>query len=48
MSLDLVVKLDSNLSWKTHVDYLCKNVSKRTAIIKRVKHFLPHQITIML
>ena len=23
----LGVKLDSNLSWKTHIDYLCKNVS---------------------
>ena len=44
----LGVKLDSNLSWITHIDYLCKNVSKRIGIIKRVKHFLPHQTTVML
>ena len=44
----LGVKLDSSLSWITHIDYLHKNVSKRTGIIKRVKHFLPHQTTVML
>ena len=42
----LGVKLDSNLSWITH--YLCKNGSKRTGIMKCVKHFLPHETTIML
>ena len=26
----LGVKLDSSLSWSAHIDYLCKNVSKRT------------------
>ena len=35
----LGVKLDSSLSWSAHIDYLCKNVSKRTGIIKRVKIF---------
>ena len=44
----LGVKLDSSLSWSAHIDYLCKNVSKRTGIIKRVKNFLPHQTTVML
>ena len=44
----LGVKLDSNLSWSAHVDYLCKNVSKRTGIIKRMKYFLPHQTIVML
>ena len=41
-------KLDSNLSWTTHIDYVCKNISKRTGIFKRMKHFLPHQTTVML
>ena len=44
----LGVKLDSNLSWSAHVDYMCKNVSKRTGIIKRMKHFLPNQTIVML
>ena len=44
----LGLKLDSNLSWITHIDYLCKNVSKRAGIIRHVKRFLPHQTTVML
>ena len=44
----LGVKLDSSLSWSARIDNLCKNVSKRTGIIKRVKNFLPHQTTVML
>ena len=44
----LGVKLDSKLSWSAHVDYLSKNISKRTGIIKRVKHFLPRKTVVML
>ena len=44
----LGVKLDSNLSWSAHIDYMCKNVSKRTGIIKRMKYFLPRQTIVML
>ena len=44
----LGVKLDSQLSWSAHVDYMSKNVSKRTGIIKRMKHFLPRQTVVML
>ncbi len=44
----LGVKLDSNLSWSAHVDYLCKNISKRIGIIRRVKHFLPHETIVLL
>jgi hypothetical protein len=44
----LGVKFDSTMSWSSHVDYLANNVSKRIGIIKRVKHFLPHDTLIML
>ncbi len=43
----LDVKLDSNLSWSAHVDYVCKNVSKRTGIVRRMKYFLPHETVVM-
>ena len=44
----LGVKFDSNLSWSAHVDYLCKNISKRIGIIRRVKHFLPLETIVLL
>ena len=44
----LGVKLDSNLSWSAHVDYVCKHISKRTGIIKRMKYFLPYDTVVML
>jgi hypothetical protein len=44
----LGVTFDSNLSWSAHVDYLCKNISKRIGIIRRVKYFLPFQTVVML
>lgn len=44
----LGVKFDSKLSWSAHVDYLCKNVSKRIGIIRRVKYFLPRQTVLLL
>ena len=44
----LGVKFDNTMSWSPHVDYLAKTISKRIGIIKRVKHFLPHSILVML
>jgi len=44
----LGVKCDNNLSWSSHIDYMCKNVSKRIGIIRRVKHYLPFQTVVLL
>jgi hypothetical protein len=44
----LGVKIDCNMSWTSHIDFVSKNVSKRIGIIRRVKHFLPHQTLVML
>ena len=44
----LSVKFDSTMSWLSHIDYLANNVSKRIGVIRRVKHFLPHQTLVML
>ena len=32
--------LDKNLTWKTHVDYLASKVSKRIALLGRLRKFL--------
>jgi hypothetical protein len=44
----LGIKFDSTMSWSSHVDYLANNVSKRIGIIRRVKHYLPHDTLVML
>jgi len=36
------------LNWSPHVDYLCKNISKRIGIIRHVKYFLPHKTVVLL
>ena len=32
----LGVVIDSNVSWSSHIDYLCKKVSSRIGILKRI------------
>jgi hypothetical protein len=44
----LGVKFDRTMSWSSHIDYLANNISKRIGIIRRVKHFLPHNTLVML
>ena len=36
------------MSWSSHIDYLSGNVSKRIGVVKRVKYFLPQEISITL
>jgi hypothetical protein len=36
----LGVIIDNNLSWKTHINNLCKNLSKRVYQLCKIKHFL--------
>ena len=44
----LGVTFDSKLTWSTHVNNVCKNVSKRIGVIRRVKYFLPNKTTMRL
>lgn len=44
----LGVKFDNNLSWSAHVDHLCKTISKRIGIIRRIKYFIPQHTIVML
>ena len=37
----LGVKLDSHLSFTEHIDDLCKKVSQRIAVLKKIKRNLP-------
>ena len=37
----LGVFMDSNLTWKYHIEYIASNLSKRIGIISRLRHFVP-------
>ena len=37
----LGITIDNKLSWKYHIDNVCKTVSRNIGIINRVKQFLP-------
>ncbi len=37
----LGVTFDSKMSWTCHVDHICKTVSKRIGVIRKVKYYLP-------
>ena len=36
--------IDNKLSWKYHIDYLCKIISRNMGIINKLKAFFPHHI----
>ena len=38
--------IDSDLSWKSHINYLSKILSRNTGILHKLKHFFPCQILI--
>ena len=40
----LGVLIDSNLSWKSHVDYISLKISKTIGIISQLRHFIPSPI----
>lgn len=33
--------IDSNLTWKNHIDYIASKISKTIGIISRLRHFVP-------
>ena len=40
----LGVSIDSNLTWKNHIDSITKKDAKSVGIIKRIRHCLPNNI----
>ena len=40
----LGVIIQENLSWKPHIDAVCNKVSKATAILAKLKHYLPKYV----
>ena len=39
----LGVYFDQTLSWTGHVDSLCKRISQRLGVLRRIRHRLPHK-----
>ena len=37
----LGILLDSNLSWKFHIEYIALKISKIIGVIARLRHFVP-------
>ena len=44
----LGIYIDSDLSWKIHVNYLCKLISRNTGILNKLKHEFPTHILLSL
>ena len=44
----LGILIDSNLSWKFHIDYICHKVSKTVGIIAKLRHFVPRHVLLTL
>ena len=44
----LGILIESNLSWKFHVDYVCQKVSKTIGIITKLRHFVPRHVLLTL
>ena len=40
--------IDQDLSWKQHVNYLCKIISRNVGIINKLKHFFPREVLVTL
>ena len=40
----LGVLIQEHLSWKPHIEYVCNRVSKATALLAKLKHYLPKYV----
>ena len=40
----LGIMIDSDLSWKNHIDFICHKISKSIGIIAKLRHYIPSQI----
>ena len=36
--------IDSNLSWKYHIESICHKISKSIGIIAKIRHFVPRSV----
>ena len=44
----LGIHVDNKLTWKDHVNVICKTISRNIGVINRLKHFLPSSTLLML
>ena len=44
----LGILIDSNLSWKFHIDYVCQKVSETIGIIAKLRQFVPRHVLLTL
>ena len=44
----LGVLVQENLSWAAHVNYICNRVSKATALLAKLKHYLPKYVLLII
>ena len=40
--------IDENLSWKSHIDFICNKISKIVGLLAKLRHFIPLHILITL
>ena len=40
----LGIMIDSDLSWKNHIDFICHKISKSIGIIAKLRHYIPRQL----
>ena len=36
--------IDSNLSWKYHIESICHKISKSIGIIAKIRHYVPRRV----
>ena len=44
----LGVLIQENLMWDTHINYICNRVSKATALLAKLKHYLPKYVLMLI
>ena len=44
----LGVLIQENLNWKAHIDYVCDKISKSTAILAKLKHYVPRYVLLII
>ena len=43
----LGVKIDNTLSWNEQVDYICKTITTRLALLRRIKPYIDHTVIML-
>ena len=44
----LGIIIDENLSWKCHIDHICKKIGKALGVLHRIRHLVPEHIMLKL